>query len=186
MKEDKDRWNTRFEQRPMTPPKPPGFIEDSIKQLAPGSVLDIASGDGAASLYLATQGFTVTAADISDIALNRLTTFSANQNTLISTITLDLDQSDATTQLGQFNNIVIAHFKPQPDYWPLFVELLHPGGKLLLTTFNTKHHEENGFSRRFCLEENELLDVNEQLIVEHHASVLRNGSYMDDYLFRRQ
>lgn len=186
MKDDQERWNSRFKQRPLERPKPPGFIVESVSQLNPGSVLDLASGDGAAALYLAKQGYEVTAADISEVALARLNTFAHELGLDISTQIVDLDQSESFRLLGNFDNLVIAHFKPNKNYWPILCSLLRPGGKLLLTTFNLKHHLENGFSRRFCLEENELVNISEQLSLTHQASKERKGSYMDDYLFTRK
>jgi len=183
--EDRVRWNTRFSKRPMKQPNTPEFIEESFDQLLPGTVLDVASGDGAVSLYLASKGFTVTATDISGVALERLTFFAQELNLEVNTYLVDLDQPAILSCLGTFDNIVIAHFKPKTTYWPLLVSLLRPRGKLLISTFSLKHHLENNFSRRFCLEENELVNVSDQLVLEHHAPVNRNGSYMDDYLFRR-
>jgi len=183
--EDRKLWNTRFNKRPMKKPNTPEFIEEKFDQLLPGTVLDVASGDGAATLYLAGKGFSVTATDISDVALKRLTFFAQELNLEVATCLVDLDQPAALTQLGTFDNIVIAHFKPDTIHWPLLVSLLRPGGQLLISTFNLKHHLENNFSRRFCLEENELVKVSDKLVIKHYASANRNGSYMDDYLFRR-
>ena len=169
----------------MTQPHTPIFIEERLEQFRSGTVLDIASGDGAAALYLAQKGFTVTATDISEIALERLAFFAQKMSLNIVTCAADLDQPAALTHLGRFDNIVMAHFKPEPNYWPLIMSLLRPGGRLLLSTFNLKHHLENSFARRFCLEERELIDISDQLVLEYYASVNRNGSYMDDYQFRR-
>jgi 2-polyprenyl-3-methyl-5-hydroxy-6-metoxy-1,4-benzoquinol methylase len=185
VKEDRERWNTRFSKRPMIQPSTPAFIEERFEQILPGTVLDVASGDGAAALYLAAKGFTVTATDISEVALERLVFFAQELNLKVATYIVDLDHPAPLSRLGTFDNIVIAHFKPDTNYWPLLVSLVRPGGKLLLSTFSLKHHLENDFSRRFCLEEKELINVSDQLVLEHHESVKRNGSYMDDYLFRR-
>jgi len=185
VKEDRERWNTRFIKRPMKQPNTPGFIKERFGQLLPGTVLDVASGDGAATLYLAAKGFTVTAIDISDVALERLSFFAQEFNLEVAAYLVDLDKPSTLARLGTFDNIIIAHFKPESTHWPLLVSLLHPGGKLLISTFNLKHHLENKFSRRFCLEKDELVNISDQLILEHHASANRNGSYMDDYQFRR-
>lgn len=185
MKEDKDRWNLKFSNRPMKPAKVPGFIKDQAVSMKPGAVLDIACGDGAASLYLAEKGFEVTACDISELALARLQQFAQDKRLKVRTRLADLDQSEALSDLPSFDYLVVTHFKPKIAYWPTLVSHLKPGGKLLLSTFNWQHHLKNNFSRRFCLEEKELFDINEQLELEYHASVLRDGSYMDDYLFRR-
>lgn len=188
MKEDKERWNSRFSSRPNTQPSAPGFIQDSVEKLQAGSVLDVASGDGAAALFLASKGFNTSAMDISDVALQRLNEFATKRNLIIETVVADLDdlsQRPINTNkfLEAFDNIVICHFKPKPEYWPLLISWLKPGGKLFISTFNLKHHTENGFSRRFCLEDSELLNIDQQLAVEHYESVDRDGDYMDDYMF---
>ena len=185
MKSDQERWNSRFKKRPLIQPQTPEFIIESLGQLLAGTVLDVASGDGAAALYLASKGFDVTAIDISEVALERLVVFSRQLNLEITTCAVDLDQASTLNQLGAFDNIVISHFKPDPKLWPILISLLHPGGKLLLNTFNLKHHLENNFSRRFCLVEKELVSISDELILEHYASLNRNGNHMDDYLFRR-
>lgn len=185
MKEDKERWNRRFNDRPMVPGRVPEFIEDRFANLASGSVLDIASGDGSVSLHLAEKGFEVTALDISDVALKRLNMFAEEKDLKVATLVADLDQSADLKDLPQFDYIVMAHFKPKIEYWPIFASLLKPGGYLFLTTFNWHHHQKNNFSRRFCLEEEELFNISEELALIHHASVLRNGIDMDDYQFRR-
>lgn len=185
MKKDRERWDKRFQERPLKAPKPPGFIKACVSDLNRGSVLDIACGDGASALWLAQQGFEVTASDISEVALARISTFADASGVHIATHAADLDAPNQFEDLGHFDNIVITHFKPQLQYWPIFVSLLNPGGKLLLSTFNLKHHEIKGFSQRFCLRENELVNVHEALSLAHHASVSRNGDHMDDYLFIR-
>jgi len=186
LKQDQTRWNARFSMRSNDAPTPPGFVLERVNALNTGSVLDIASGDGAAALYLASKGFAVTATDISDVALTRLTDFANMRDQRVNCIRDDLDAPQHLQHLGPFDNLVMTHFKPQATYWPLFVSLLKPGGKLLLSTFNMMHHTENGFSQRFCLAPNALVGISDQLTVEHHASVLRGGDYMDDYLFKKQ
>ena len=185
MREDQERWNTRFNKRPLVQPSTPRFMKEKFDQLIPGTVLDLACGDGAATLYLAEKGLKVTATDISDIALARLSIFAKALSLDVSTCLVDFDHPTALSHLGAFDNIVIMHFKPKPVHWPIIVSLLRPGGKLLMSTFNLQHHFENNFSRRFCLEKNELIHVSEDLVLDHHESVNINGNYMDDYIFHK-
>lgn len=184
MKKDKQKWNARFSSKVKVAPKPPGFIKASVNCLKPGSVLDVASGDGAAALYLAAHGFMVTAIDVSDIALERLQYFAAQQDLVVTTYVVDLDEPKSFAKLGLFDNIVITHFKPEHHHWPLLVSLLRSGGSLLLSTFNITQHEESRFPSRFCLMPNELKMIDESLRLEHYASAKRGNNYMDDYRFR--
>ena len=185
MQEDKQKWNSRFSQRDDTFPLVPEFIQEVATRLVPGSVLDFASGDGAAALHLAEQGFAVTAADISDVALARLKRFSQQRDSNIATLEIDADNTDALDKLGLFNNIVMARFKPSETLLQKLALRLVPGGKLVLTTFNLAQHQAHGFPKRFCLAPNEMHTVSDLLSVEHYASVNRNDSHMDDYLFVR-
>lgn len=186
MQEDKQRWNQRFSNKPLRQPKPPGFIVDKAPILARGRVLDVASGDGAAALYLAEQGTDVVAADISDVALQRLQTFAEENSLKVETECLDFDELDALFGLGQFDAIVMAHFKPPVALLKTLTDLLLPGGILAISTFNLEHHTQNGFSKRFCLAPEEFKHVDERLQCELYQSVNRNGDFMDEYLFRRK
>jgi len=185
MEEDRKRWNKRFSERNLTPPRTPGFVSTYLDHLAPGTVLDVASGDGAVSLFLAKKGFEVTACDISDVALQRLADFAERQDLRIKIVRDDLDSPQVLPALPQFDNILIAHFKPKNQSWNLFSSLLKPGGSLIISTFNLQHHHAKNFSRRFCLEHNELTNISDSLQLVHYESVVRDGDHMDDYIFRK-
>lgn len=185
MLEDKQRWNQRFSNKPLSFPKPPAFILEQAPVLASGRVLDIASGDGAASLLLAEKGAEVVAVDISDVALQRLESFAVDKQLDLSTACIDLDDHVALKVLGEFDAIVMAHFKPSVKLLRVLIELLSINGVLVVTTFNLKHHEKNDFSKRFCLLPEEFLRIDERLSCEVYKSVEREGDYMDDYLFKR-
>ncbi len=185
MKEDKQRWNQRFSNKPLRNPSPPGFIKDKAPTLSSGRVLDIASGDGAAALYLAQQGAEVVAADISEVALDRLNSFADQLSVAVEASCIDLDDFDALKGLGKFDTIVMAHYKPAVSLLSVLIDQLKPGGFLAITTFNLQHHSENSFSKRFCLLPEEFLRIDERLSCEVYQSVERDGAYMDDYLFKR-
>lgn len=52
---------------------PNGFLVEAVAQRQPGTALEIGCGDGGDAIWLAGQGWRVTAADISDVALHRAT-----------------------------------------------------------------------------------------------------------------
>jgi len=183
MEADRLKWNQRFSNKPNRPPRAPGFLADVCPEMSPGTVLDLASGDGAAALYLAEKGFEVTAADISEVALGRLQVFADQRGLNIHTRVVDLDTPQQVQALGRFDNVVVFHFKPSQALWQLLPQLLVPGGQLVLSTFNMRHHRENGFSRRFCLAPEEWCNVHPALTLRYYRSVERDGDFMDDYLF---
>jgi len=181
----RDKWNARYLSKGDRPPSAASFLQKYIGDLNPGSVLDIAAGDGAASLLLAREGFAVTALDISENGLERLARFAEEQGDQVTTQVSDLEQSGALSGLGQFDNAVITLYKPVPSFWQDLVEHIVPGGQVLLTTFNVEHHAQTGFSKRFCLEPGELESIHPQLELIEYSSTSNDGNWMDHYLFRR-
>lgn len=181
----RDKWNARYLSKGDRSPSAPSFLQKHIDSLTPGSVLDIAAGDGAASLLLASEGFAVTALDISENGLERLATFAKEQGSQVATQVCDLEQPGALSGLEQFDNAVITLYKPAPAFWPELVEHIVPGGWVLLTTFNVEHHVQTGFSKRFCLQPRELESIHPQLELIEYSSTSNDENWMDHYLFRR-
>ncbi len=71
---------------------PPNYLVEKIKDIVPrGKVLDLGAGDGRHSLYLAAQGFEVTAVDISEAGLEKLQLFATKKNLNIKTKLRDLN-----------------------------------------------------------------------------------------------
>ncbi|HEY2732680.1 MAG TPA: DUF4440 domain-containing protein, partial [Polyangiales bacterium] len=66
---ERDVWNDQFRTGAGFNHKPNQLLVDAVKGRTPGRALDLASGQGRNALYLATQGWTVTAVDISDVGL---------------------------------------------------------------------------------------------------------------------
>lgn len=181
----REKWNARYLNKGDRPPSAPLFLQKHIGDLKPGSVLDIAAGDGAASLLLAGEGFAVTALDISENGLERLATFAKEQGNQVATQVCDLEQPSVLNGFGQFDNAVITLYKPVPDFWSGLVEHIVPGGRVLLTTFNIEHHIQTGFSKRFCLEPGELKSIHPQLELIEYSSTSNDENWMDHYLFCR-
>lgn len=165
--------------------KPPEFLVRNIDQLKRGRVLDLAAGDGAVSLYLAEQGFEVVAVDISQVGLDRLETRLSNKGFKCDTAVIDLESTGADlSALGEFDAIVISRYKPVSDLWAGLASITKTNGHILLTTFNTQHHQRTGFSQRFCLAVNELQNVDDALEVILQESD-RDSSGMDSYLYKK-
>lgn len=156
MHKDRIKWDQRYSDKAVEAPGPSSFLIDHCCELKSGTVLDLASGDGAAALYLAQDTeFTVTAADISEQGLKRLSSFAKRQGVAIETVCVDLDDKDAMAKLGSYDNIVICLFKPSRELLQQLVWHLNPAGKLLLTTFNQQHHRNTGFPLSYCLSDKE-------------------------------
>jgi SAM-dependent methyltransferase len=66
-------WDARYSERDgaMWSGRPNGRLVGEVAGLTPGTALDVGCGEGADAIWLAREGWTVTAIDISDIALTR-------------------------------------------------------------------------------------------------------------------
>jgi SAM-dependent methyltransferase len=66
-------WDARYSERDgaMWSGRPNGRLLAEVASLTPGRALDVGCGEGADAIWLARSGWTVTAIDISDVALNR-------------------------------------------------------------------------------------------------------------------
>lgn len=188
MVSEQHKWDLRYQARPLVAPHPVPYVEQSIPLLKSGTVLDLASGDGASSLVLAKAGFEVTALDISSIALERLQHFAAQDG--VSVNCLQADVEDPQTWLQQlptteFDNIVLTRYKPSEQLWHAMIDGLCEGGHLLMTSFNLLQHKQHGFNEDYCLLPGEYTGVDERLHLLYSASVKKQGDFFDEYLFQK-
>ena len=65
-------WDHRYGGDQMWSGNPNGTLVNEISGLAPGRALDVGAGEGGDALWLAEQGWSVTASDISQRALDRV------------------------------------------------------------------------------------------------------------------
>ncbi|WP_431958313.1 class I SAM-dependent methyltransferase [Nocardia lijiangensis] len=66
-------WDGIYAARPgVTDPRPNYRLGETVSSLSPGDVLDLGCGDGGDALWLARQGWRVTAVDVSTVAVARL------------------------------------------------------------------------------------------------------------------
>jgi SAM-dependent methyltransferase len=68
-----DEWDARYSEREgsMWSGRPNGRLVAEVADLTPGRALDVGCGEGADAIWLARRGWTVTAIDISDVAIGR-------------------------------------------------------------------------------------------------------------------
>jgi SAM-dependent methyltransferase len=66
-------WDARYSEREgaMWSGRPNGRLRAEVAGLTPGRVLDVGCGEGSDAIWLARSGWTVTAIDISDVAVSR-------------------------------------------------------------------------------------------------------------------
>lgn len=161
MESDRIKWNQRFgSEEAYLGQNPSPFLSrviDTILRIAPGKrSLDIACGEGRNSIFLAQQGFQVTALDISDVALVKAAKWAEQEGVQIDFQQVDLDEYCFT---NQFDLIINFNFLLR-DLIPESLRALSPGGLLiidtimaspqLLATHNPSYFLRQGELQRIC------------------------------------
>lgn len=152
MKEDRIRWNRKFDSDKAMPA--PSSLVRSFYEMAPGNlVLDLAAGTGRNAIFLARQGLRVIAVDLADQALHRL---QALDHPNIVPVQADLDTFPLRPT--RFDLILCCHFLDR-RLFPFLAESLKPRGVLLFES--AIESDQPGFSqprnRNYLLRTNELL-----------------------------
>jgi SAM-dependent methyltransferase len=88
------------------------FVVQEVAGLAPGRALDLAAGEGRNAVWLAKQGWQVTAVDFSSVALGRAGDLAAHEGVEITTIAADL--SEYVAEPEAFDLVVLAYLHLPP------------------------------------------------------------------------
>lgn len=127
---------THAARAPIQAPRPNARLTETVTGLPTGDVLDLGCGDGGDALWLAGQGWHVTAVDISAVAVERLAAL-ADARGIGERITAIRHDLDTSFPRGEFD-LVCAHYLHTPFDLNRATVLrsaghaLRPGGRLLV------------------------------------------------------
>ena len=154
---DKERWNKYYDtDKYIFGEKPIRFLTENVHLLPKGKTLDIAMGEGRNGVYLATKGFDVLGLDISEKGLEKAHQLASANKVKIATQVADLE----THQLAKnAYDLIICTYYMQRSLFPQFMDALKPGGMALVETFNLDYLKYKQFSRKYLLQDNELLKI---------------------------
>lgn len=129
MNNDAAHWDARYlhEER-LWSGKVNSLLESEVKDLKPARALDVGSGEGADAIWLASNGWEVTAVDISQVAISR-----AAEAAKAKDVEVIWQVSDIALITGEFD-LVYAFYAVVPKSGEIFSHLLNlvaPGGTLL-------------------------------------------------------
>ena len=128
-------WDNHYA-TPRADPRANVRLTEVVADLEPGTALDLGSGAGGDTLWLARRGWRVTAADISGVAIARLAELSRELG-LSDRVTAERHDLASTFPAGRFD-LVSAHYLHTPFALPRARVLrqaahaLSPGGRLLV------------------------------------------------------
>jgi tellurite methyltransferase len=175
MEKDRIKWNKKHLES-SEPDKPSHIVMDFCKIAKDKRALDIACGTGRNAVYLAQQGFTVDAVDISEVGLKKL----LGKNLSIRPICADLDHFDIAP--NHYDLIINIRYLNR-RLFPYIKEGLVPGGVLIFESFmdnpsdnpskdkkgSNKDHQPS--CRDYLFRENELLHGFLSLKVKYYREV---------------
>lgn len=127
---DSSDWDGRYEAKEMLWPRGPNsFVESRLRDATPGAGLDLACGEGRNAIWLAEQGWSMTAVDFSGVAIERGRTLSDD---------VEFIQADVFTwePHRRFDLVLIAYLQVEADPLSELVGRatgwVEPGGELFL------------------------------------------------------
>ncbi|CAA6809409.1 MAG: Tellurite resistance protein-related protein [uncultured Sulfurovum sp.] len=146
--EDKKRWDEKY-RTTLAPTDTVEVVKDFCKEAKGNKALDIACGKGRNSIFLAKEGFSIDALDISEVAIESL---KGIEN--IKAQVVDFDEYELKE--NAYDLIVCTYFLER-KLFPQIEKALKEEGIFIFETF--MHHEENTkvpSNRAFLLEQGEL------------------------------
>ncbi|MEJ2887427.1 class I SAM-dependent methyltransferase [Actinomycetospora aeridis] len=127
---DRERWDARFAGLGAGEAGPPGVLvgrEDLVP--TSGRALDLACGRGTVAAWLARRGLAVDAVDVSPVGL------AAGRELAPDVRWIEADLDDGLPVRGPYDVVVCQRFR-DPALYPALVELLVPGGLLVISVLS--------------------------------------------------
>jgi SAM-dependent methyltransferase len=116
--------------------KPRAFVEEIARDLTPGRALDLACGSGNNAVWLADQGWTVTAVDRSPSIVD----------SRVAVVTADLEKREYSIEPESWDLILMSYYL-QRDLFPDVWRGLAPGGTaIIIVHLFEPGHEQSRFS----------------------------------------
>jgi len=158
---DASRWDEKYRTASLAPalriePLLQCHQSDIGELSAPRTVLDVAAGACLAAVYLATQGFAVSAVDCSGVGLALGEKLAEREGVSISTIEADLSVDDLPA--GPWSLICCFRYLNRDLLAPM-AAILAPGALLFYSTFNLHHlNKAPTFNPAYVLQPGELAE----------------------------
>ncbi len=129
-----DKWNNRWQERAENPWVPDAWLVRVASLLPRGKLLDVACGRGRNALWLAEQGFAVTAVDIAAEGLRQLADEARRRKLPVDVQQVDLEKEPVFDPRAYA--AVIDFFYLQRGLFSALKEALRPGGVAVVRTFS--------------------------------------------------
>ncbi len=126
--------------------QPTLLVVETAARLPPGAAIDLACGAGRNAIYLAQKGWTVTAIDGSEHAIELVRKRSAARGLHLQTAVADLTAASFSIPPAAFDLVVIGYYL-QRDLFPKAMAAVRPGGAVLAIVHTPDAGEESSCKR---------------------------------------
>lgn len=132
---DREDWNQRYRQRDFVwSAEPNRFLVAEVEGLTPGRALDLAAGEGRNAVWLAMRGWSVTAVDWSEVALEKGRRLAEHQAVKVDWVPADLQEYEPPARA--FELVVVLYLQPPADLrrlaWRKAAGAVAAGGRLIV------------------------------------------------------
>jgi SAM-dependent methyltransferase len=131
MDEKRARWNKRYAAKELIwSAGPNALLASELEGMTPGTALDAACGEGRNGLWLAEQGWQVTAVDFSEVAIGKGRQIAERRGLSLNWRVADVAQDPFPD--GQYDLVVVLFLHTDPEerarWLPRLVRAVAPGG----------------------------------------------------------
>ena len=144
-----EQWNQRYRAGEQCFVAPSPLVVQFVQSLVPGDAIDLAAGPGRHSLYLAEQGWRVTAVDGSAVAIDLLLERARERKLSINTRVADLEAGELDFPSSAFD-LVLSCYYLQRDLILRMKTALRPGGLLIMIVHLAEADQPQGTPTRAC------------------------------------
>jgi len=171
--EDQEKWDGKYadKQAPSTL-NADEWLKSCVHGIPVGRVLDCACGLGHNAIWLAQQGWTVDAVDVSTVGLSLATEFAKSCGATVNWIASDLDTFEVSSRA--YDLVTVTRFLDRERLPVLIDTALKPGGLLIYETFSFRQLERTGSHIKnpaFVFQPNELPALFPNFELIEHAEI---------------
>jgi len=169
---DRDKWDARYSEGAyLKRAHPTQLLADWLPRLPPGRAFDVACGAGRNALFLARNGYTVDAADISPIALERARHSAADLDLDVNWLQLDFDIDPLPPR--RYDLIIMIRYVNH-DLVPKLLGMLRGGGHFVCEQHLVSPHAAAGpRNAAYRLPPGKLLELaDDAKIIHYHEGLV--------------
>ena len=182
-------WDERYRSGEDLTKEPSALLRKAIAELDPGRALDLACGVGRHAIYLARNGWKVTAVDSSRAGIEILQERARAARVTIDAQIADLEQHQFVIESSAFDLICVFYYL-QRDLFPAIGAGTKPDGKVVAAIhLNDGKPDAKPHNPAFLLERSELRDLFSDWEIEHYheGAADESGHHHDTaYLIARK